>query len=226
MYQRKRQALQKYRGPPRKTRRTTAPRSGGLVPTYRGWTPRSFTRGEWKYLDTTINTACDTTGSMTLVNGLQPGTGASQRIGMKVMLRSMELSLVNSVPPVTGTDQNHRFLVLLDRQCNGAAPTALTDFLTPGNYLGMRSLVNRRRFKIILDKRCSLNASGEPGSDRLWKFYIKFRRPIIVEFNAGVAGTIADIVTNSLYIISVGQAAAGVGAGTLLGYCRIRYTDM
>ena len=58
------------------------------------------------------------------------------------------------------------------------------------------------------------------------KAYIKFRRPIVTEYNAGVAGTIADIATNSLYLITIGQQNAGLTAGITLGTCRIRYTDM
>lgn len=226
MYYRKRQALQDYRGPPRKTRRTTAPRSGGLVPSYRGYTPRAFSRGEWKFLDLTVNNAMDTTGAMLLLNGLQPGSSASQRIGMKVSIRSLEMKLIGFATAGTGVDQEHRWLVLLDRQANGAAPAALTDFLAAGNTKGLRNLANRRRFKIVLDKRYYVNSAGEPGAARVFNVYMKFRRPLIVEYNAGVTGTVADIVSNSLFLVLIGQQAAGATAGTLQGYVRIRYTDM
>lgn len=177
-------------------------------------------------MDTLVSQVADSTGAMTLLNGLQPGTGASQRIGMKVAIRSLEFKGQVRVTAATGVDQIQRYIILLDRQANGAAPAALTDFLTGGVYYSLRNLANRRRFKAIHDRMFSLNASGEPDSQRCWKFYIKFRKPIIVEFNAGNAGTVADIVTNSLYLMSLGQAPAGATAGSILGYCRLRYTDL
>jgi len=226
MYHRKRAALQKYRGPPRKRQATTRARYAGLVPSYQGFTPRAFSRGEWKFLDITVNNNMDTTGVLLLLNGLQPGSSASQRIGMKVAIRSLEMKLIGFANNGTGVDQEHRWLVLLDRQANGAAPTALTDFLAAGNTKGLRNLANRRRFKIIRDKRYYVNASGEPGSAREFNLYMKFRRPLMVEYNAGVAGTVADIVSNSLYLVLIGQYAPGATAGMLQGYARIRYTDM
>lgn len=203
-----------------------ARRYQGLVPTYRGFTPRAFTRGEWKFLDLTVNNAMDSTGAMLLLNGLQPGSSASQRIGMKVAIRSLQMKLISFCTAGTGVDQEHRWLVLLDRQANGAAPAALTDFLAAGNTKGLRNLANRRRFKIVLDKRYYINNANEPGSARVFNVYMKFRRPLIVEYNAGIAGTIADIVSNSLYLVLIGQVAPGTGAGMIQGYARIRYTDM
>lgn len=162
---------------------------------------------------------------MTLLNGLVPGTGASQRVGMKITIRSIGLSLVALVTGGTGVDQYNRWILLLDRQCNGAAPTALTDFLATGDTLGLRNLAARHRFKTVMDKRYYLNASGEPYAAKLFKVYMKLRRPLVVEYNTGNAGTVADIVTNSLYLISIGSIAAGAAAGFLQGYCRIRYLD-
>lgn len=223
MYTRKRRGSYQTRMPPLKRQRT-APRYRGLVPTYRGFTPRAFSRGEWKYLDTAIALNMNTTAAQLLVNGLAPGSGASERIGQKVMVRSIQLRLVQYVTAGTGADQFHRVLLFVDRQANGAAPT-LGSQLSANSVLGMRSLVNRKRFKILWDKSCHMNATAEPGSMLFRKAYIKFRRPLVVEFNAGVAGTIADIVSNSLYFYVVGSLAAGPTAGGIEGVARIRYTD-
>jgi len=36
----------------------------GIIPTYRGWQPRNFQLGEWKYFDTHAdNVTADTTGA-------------------------------------------------------------------------------------------------------------------------------------------------------------------
>lgn len=202
----------------------------GLRPSYRGWAPRQFTRGEWKYLDTAVAaTAINTAGTMNLLNGIAPGTGASQRIGMKIAIRSIEMRLaITSVAECPS--QFNRLMLLLDRQCNGAAPAALTDFIIPGTYMGCRCLTNRKRFKIMWDKTfvhgcTTVNyTAGNPKTFR--HIYMKLKRPIIVEYNAGVAGTVADIASNSLYIISVGDVAAGATDSDFSALIRLRYTDM
>ena len=197
----------------------------GLVPSYRGFQPRAFSRGEWKYLDNNFNLAVSTGTSSWLLNGLAPGSSASQRIGQKVSVRSLEIRLYNQVTAGTGVDQLHRQLVVMDRQANGAPP-AIANILSAADVAAPRNLEYRKRFKVLLDKTFTLNATAEPGSQKWRKYYIKFKRPIVVEFNAGVAGTIADIVTNSLYIFNIGSQAAGATAGTVTGYIRMRYTDM
>lgn len=144
---------------------------------------------------------------------------------MKVTVRSVELRLYFGATPATGIDQVHRWQIFMDRQANGAAP-AVGGHLVANNVYAMRSLATRKRYKILVDKTYNIDAVGEPGSFRTAKFYMKFKRPIITEYNAGVAGTIADIVSNSLFFYCVGTVAAGATAGVLYGYARVRYTDM
>lgn len=213
------------RSPPRK--RQYIRRSGGLVPTYRGFAPRQFARGEWKYLDTTINTQINSdVPTMTLCNGLAPGNSATTRVGVKLSIRTIELRL--SVMPDTagGVLQRNRFFLVIDRQANGTVPTALTDIITPGTVNGLRSLTNRKRFKIIMDKMFSIGPTAQQGANRVFHIYLKLRRPLVVEYNAGVAGTIADIVSNSLYFVTVGSELAGNTDSNITGVVRIRYTDM
>ena len=201
----------------------------GLVPYYQGFTPRQFSRGEWKYLDTTIAAGPLTNaGTFTLLDGLLPGSGASQRIGMKVAIRSVEIRTRITTSAAAQTAQVGRTILLLDHQTNGAAPAALTDFLTPGTFLGCRNLAARKRFKFCWDKTYSTGGFASNADPMIIyrHAYLKFRRPIIVEYNTGVAGTVADIVSNALYFIQLGdQAAAGTNA-TIQTTVRVRYTDM
>lgn len=169
----------------------------------------------------------DSTGAQVPIDILTPGTGASGRVGMKVSITSIEFKGRLWVTAATGVDQLVRYMILLDRQCNGAAPTLLSSYLEPANVYGLRNLANRRRFKAILDKSYTLNASGESGSQRTIKTYMKFRRPIIVEFNTGVVGDVTDIVSNSMWFVTLGTEANG---SNTVANCtcnvRIRYTDL
>lgn len=208
---------------PRLTRTVTS-----TVSLYR---PRETSKGEWKYLDTTITGDMNTTAGLYLLNGLAPGTAANQRVGMKVTIRSIELRCRMTTSPVTGVDQYVRMILVLDRQPNGAVIGAVTDVLLAQSISSPRNLANRKRFKIMMDKQyamgSNLNAATTPSTlpnMRLVKKYIK--RPIITEYNTGVAGTIADISTNSLYLMVFGTEVAGNTDTNLAGYIRIRYTDM
>lgn len=186
---------------------------------------RNFPKSEWKYLDTAVNTTADTAGSLALCNGLVPGNGASQRVGQNISIRSIELRLLSYVTPATGVDQVHCFALVVDRQANALAMTGAL-YLNAATIYGLRLLENRKRFKTLMDKSTYLNATAEPGSGSYTHYYLKLKRPIQVEYNTGNAGTVADIVSNSLYLYIIGSAAPGVTAGTIAGYVRIRYTDM
>lgn len=214
----------KRRGALSKRRRVV--RRGGLVPIYRGFQPRQFQRGEWKYSDVAISQSVNTTGFQLLLNGLKTGNTAVTRIGMKVSIRSLELRGYFYATVGTGVDQLHRYLVMIDRQCNAAAPTLLSDYLYPANILGLRNLANRKRFKNTYDRSHCINAPGEPGTFKAFHVYLKFRRPLVVEFNAADNGNEADIVSNSLWLVGVGSEAAGATAGSIQGVSRIRYTDI
>lgn len=129
------------------------------------------------------------------------------------------------VTPTTGLDQLHRYSLVVDRQVNGVLPAA-GSHLTANTPAGVRSLVQRKRYKTLWDKTYCLNASTEPGSFRAVHQYFKLKRPLITEFNNGTAGTIADISTNALYFYLVGTLNAAGTTGLLYGTLRIRYTDM
>lgn len=144
---------------------------------------------------------------------------------MKIAIRTIEFRGYTYVTTGTGVEQLQRILILCDRQANAAAPTVLSDYLSPASVVGLRNLAARKRFKTILDRTFDLNASGESGSWRKFHYYLKLRRPLVVEYNTANNGTVADIVSNSLYLVTVGSSAAGATAGGTLGTLRIRYTD-
>jgi len=178
--------------------------------------------GEFKSVDVTGTPATDTASGVLLLNGMARGDEIFERNGREVTMKSIQLTCQNNVTTGTGVDQTHRVLLVYDRQANGAALTA-AQVLTAVNVFSPRNLENRRRFKILMDKKLTLNASGEPGSNRVWTYYRRLRHPIT--FNAGDAGTVADITTGSLYLVVVGNAAAGPTAGTTTVNSRLRYQD-
>lgn len=180
-------------------------------------------REEFKTKDTSISQVQDTTGALTLVNGVARGDDIGDRTGRKVIIKSIEAHFISGVTSATGVDQYQRLILFVDHQPNGAAPAA-TDLLVSNSYQSLKNLDNRARFTILYDRVYALNAAGESGSKIVLPTYYK-RVNIPVIFNSGDAGTIADIQTNSIYLLSVGSEAAGNTAGSTVGRVRIRYTD-
>lgn len=213
-----------------KRRKTTGRRYQGIRPSYSGWNPRQFTRGEWKYQDYTMNMLSNTTGAGGTCNGLVPGTGANQRIGMKIALRTIELRGAAYREPGHQEDDTIRFQLFIDKQTNAGPTEPYGAQLTPVSAYGFRNLTHRKRFKMLLDKTWHVGGSDGTTSDRYnckrnFHFYIKLRRPIIVEYNSGVAGDLTDIEANSLHVYTISSLVH-----PSFSHCdtivRIRYTDM
>jgi len=180
---------------------------------------------EYKYMDTTLSpgsTRCDTTGDVILVNGCARGDDVGDRIGRKIVMKSLEMRLYAYVTAGTGVDQTNRVMVVYDKQPNGAAP-AITDVLVSISTTALKNANNDHRFNVLYDQTYYLNGSGESDSAKIWKNYRRLNFP--VQFNSGDAGTIADIQTGSLYFLVMGSEARGVTASQINGRVRVKFVD-
>jgi len=205
----------------------------GIVPTYPGWNPRQFALGEWKFKDFPwVNTTIDWNGAVACINGLQLGTSAVTRVGMKVAFRTIEFR-IDSYAGAAGIDSTIRCIVFLDKQANGADPGA-TAALTVGALLqggevrSPRNLSNRNRFKILFDKAWTVSAVGKDNANKCYKKYARFSRPIVTEYNAGNIGDITDIATNAIHVAFISTVDSAAAANTkpeVYPYFRLRYTD-
>lgn len=183
---------------------------------------RAASASEVKSVDTSNALATDTTGAIALLNGIVPGVGFSQRVGRQVRCHGLDLNVKCAVTAGTGVDQTVRCLVVQDRQSNGAAPL-ITDVLTAVGTVTFPNLINQARFKILRDVVLDLNATAEAGSIK--SFRLRLPLKAVTQFNDGVAGTVADIVTNSIFVMVMGSIVAGALASTSTVNCRYRFSD-
>lgn len=177
---------------------------------------------EVKAIDTSYNLAADTTGAVGLLNGAVPGTAFAERVGRLVQNLSLEINVYSFATPATGTDQTHRFMIVQDLQPNGAALT-IANVLTAATVQDFPNLYYQHRFKILLDRKIYLNAAAETGTGKLWSWRCKL--PFVTQYNNGTAGTVADIATNSIYCLAIGDVAAGNAAGVEHVHARVRFVD-
>lgn len=148
------------------------------------------------------------------------GAGINQRIGRQVLIKKiMVKGAIHLLPEAGSLSANGATIVRLslvqDLQTNGTQMQGeqLWDTATGVNaYIyAFMGLQNIGRFKVLKDKyikfgnhALTYDTTGNEiaGDARVFKFNIKFRKPVKVNFNLVNGGTVADIVDNSFHIIA------------------------
>lgn len=163
---------------------------------------------------------------ITCINEVNQGTAAYNRVGNKIVIKSIAFSC-DLITNNTATVQTvSRTLLVYDKQCNGTAPvladilysdpTASTQFTSGVN---MR---NKSRYLIIRDQYDTFDVTGN--TVRNIKMYCKGRWETEFKANTGPPGVIGDIATGAIYLIAfVGN---GGGAGSVVmrdAMSRIRF---
>lgn len=155
----------------------------------------------------------------TCANAISIGAAINQRIGRQITLRSIQLHLIVKADADQTAMVTCRYLIVYDRQCNGAL-AAGTDVLVAATVNSPKNLDNRERFTIIRDQTFGLLKDTEK-AQYTDEYYRKLYHP--VTYNAGVAGTYADINTGTLLFLAVSTVATEMPVAT--GFLRVRYTD-
>lgn len=142
-----------------------------------------------------------------LINGLVPGTDASQRIGRQIEIKRILLRLVATT--------TCRFVLVLDTQANGATP-AITDIFQSDAYESEINFSNRDRFHVIYDVCIPINGDLHLEDE--------IECALVTFYNGGSAGTVADIATGALYWMTNNSTTAVVGTN-YTGNLRIEYEE-
>lgn len=163
---------------------------------------------------------------MVLLNPVSTGTKFTERIGTKINIKS--ISLQGSFKQLTDATNvaYARYLIIYDRQPNGAFP-AIGDILqTNDTNLAFNSginMVNKSRFKIIRDKRITVDSGS--GLQFAVKEYCKGNWE--TEYGTST-NLIGDVRTGAILFVAF-QASAGTGGGAALipteFQSRVRYWD-
>jgi len=184
---------------------------------------------ELKYINATTSAADMTsTPVLTLLNGCAPGSDATNRIGRRILVKSVQLSGYSHSSSSTIIAQA-RWAIVVDRQPNGAAFT-FTDCWDSAVADTLRNPNNLQRFQIIHDSGviphvgCTTIATCAPTNFACHPFHLYKKLNIPVQFNSGTAGTIADIQTNAIYLVTWGTQAS-TGGVDFTSKIRIRFAE-
>lgn len=194
----------------------------------RGLNRRGVASRETGFVDlASAGYAFSTTGSITLLATVPQGASVSQRVGKKVLYKSLQCRGSYQAGD-TGTVADIAYLIVYDKRPTGSLP-AITDILVTANSNAFNNDANSGRFKIL--KRCDdvltgnnlTPATGNEARDA--SFYLKLRG-LPLTFKAAGTGAIGDIEEGALYLVTVGAQAAGTTAAGMTAGFRVRYVDV
>lgn len=170
----------------------------------------------------------DTTGSVTLLNGVATGTDFTDRIGRKIITRSVAVRGIIIPAAANIGGQKGRLIIVQDNQVNGAAP-AVTDVLKTANANAQLNLNNRDRFRVLVDREfvigqlSNIATQSVAGSPTIGKCKV-FKATRIETIFQGTTAAVASIASGAIWMVTIGTQAAGSGL-TFSGTTRVRFID-
>jgi len=180
---------------------------------------------ELKFIDTSVSVNL-TAGSLAfsapqLLNGVAPGSGATDRIGRKIILKSVYLRATVRASVGSAGSSPIRCIIFYDKQANAQAPTA-TDLLLANEFNSQNNLSNRDRFVVLSDE------TTEPVGTLIEqaRCHVVYKKlNLETMFNAGSAGTIGDITSGSIYIMFAQTSDIITSAAQAVYRVRVRFSD-
>lgn len=212
---------------------------------------KTYSIPELKYIDNSdAAAAIDESGTITLLNALSLGTGATQRVGMRITMRSLHLKYIVTGPVYSvanganAYNQHVRIMLVLDLQPNGGTLTLgdlIEDATTGIGIVSSLYMANAARFKVLYDKRMMVTPNVVvPGSTTVQQSYaavinntpskslydeIYLKLSHEVQYSDSNNGDITDIKTGALFLIAISDNATAAQQPLITSYVRVRYHD-
>jgi len=205
--------------------REVRPKSAPSTYKFRRSVPRAgSSRSEIKNYDNNITATSVGTGSpyvASLCSGIAEGTSDSQRIGQKIMLRSIELEMNVTIANFGGANLP-TFLdvfIVWDRQPNQALAAATSIFASATTNLTFLNTSNTERFKVVRRVRLELDTSSRIGNS----FSLHVPLALATKFpDSNTFPSTNDILLCALSPNTVGSS----GNNPSISYiARVKYTD-
>lgn len=155
---------------------------------------------------------------ITELNCVQQGATVANRIGNKIVIRSIHLKCaISAVANLCIA----RLMIVYDKQPNGAFP-AITDILLDqpagaGSFYGGLNIANKSRFQIIRDAFHTI----DPGQAQIQSINLYCKGRWESEYGAN-AGNIGDFRTGAVYLVAFYAVNPIILSPAA---CRIRYYD-
>lgn len=160
-----------------------------------------------------------------LLNGIAAGADYDERIGRKVVIKDMIISMAQ-LPAISQTGVRLHYAIVRDKNPTGTLPTVDDVY----DQYGLRNLDNTPRFHVHQQKTYTHHATSNSGAtevDPRVPRYLKKRVPLnFVESFNDSAATLGAISGEALYLMCWTDA---MGAGnvdvTIDGKVRVRFSE-
>lgn len=179
---------------------------------------RQMVNTEYKYVDHVATITPSTTATLLALNDMSQGDTGTTRDGQSILMKSVYLQFTSTIN-ASGVATYLRCMIFIDAQPNSSIATAATLLLNPTDVTSPLLLGSGNRYRVIYDSRITLTAAGSQGAMR--KFYKKLN--FHTKYNTGNAGTIADIVTNSLVLLFMSNESTNTPSVSYSA--RVRFID-
>jgi len=190
---------------------------------------RVRSKDELKYVDVAAaNYVGDTTGSVTLLNGVAIGDDNNNREGRQINIKSVQVRGSCAQIDTSTFSTVVRMLLVWDNATNGTAPT-IAQILTAATSASFPLVNNSHRFTILADQQFALGGISTTatqtyaGSPMILPVNIYKRLDEITQYS-GTDATSASVQNGGLYMVTIGDNAAGAGAQFNVA-TRVRFTD-
>jgi len=204
-------------------------KKGPKVPTYR------FGRvDEVKFLDyANTGQTLNDSGTANLMNACIQGLDAiGQRIGREIVMKKVIVRVTGGYQVadlIAGTGYINdsgtiRVVIAYDKQTNGAAmswASLMNTSGTAGAPFANRSVSTMDRYMVLADKTFQVSAAGPNSFD--WTFTVPCN--LEVRFTSTNNGDVTDIITGSLYVLTVDGNSTANLPGQFSTYTRVEFVD-
>ncbi len=167
----------------------------------------------------------NTTGTIVHINAIPQGAGVNDRVGKKVLMRSLQIRGEVHAPTAFSVNAMWTILIVLDKRPCGALP-AITDIVDSTSSFSFNNDDNAGRFQILrrLDGIMQLqSATGSVSEPVLIHTYIPLNKGVV--YKSGTTGIIAQVEEGALYAVAFGNKSAGTTACSASMGFRLRYND-
>jgi len=161
------------------------------------------TRVELKYDDGTLSGNISSTPQVNLLTTIPNGSGASERVGRRILYHDMQIQWVWRFAANHGGPNHARFSIVYDSSPNGVAPAYLDIFAING-VEALQNPDTRGRFKILYESKCVTyndTTTGEIQYNNMNGNKVISLKGKSCQF-IGTGFTIADIEKGAIYLVT------------------------
>lgn len=178
---------------------------------------------EYKHFDKQTTLSPNTVGLVHHLTNIPEGNDDNERNGRSIRLKNIylrgEIAMSTATPQNSAVSQYFRYILLIDKECKGVAPTP-SDILETVHWNSPLKMNNDYQWMVLKDKLYTLdNAKGRSKAVKIFKkidAHIKYQ---------GTGATIGDARNNQIFLMVISNESNPDVLPYFNFYSRVRYVD-